>query len=60
MLVVRFRAAGLAWCLAGAWWPARPGFQARPNFGILAWPDQAHIINGLFAGQARPIFLAWL
>ncbi len=28
--VIGFRAAGLAWCLTGAWWPGRPGLLSRP------------------------------
>jgi hypothetical protein len=53
------RAAGLAWCLLGAWWPGRPCLLSRLNFENLAWPDPSSQYIRPGPGQARPRFSAW-
>jgi hypothetical protein len=58
--IIRFRAAGLACCLAGAWQATRPSTRPGWIFEILAWPDQAIRYSAWPAGQVRPKSLAWI
>jgi hypothetical protein len=50
--LVAIRAASLAWYL--------PGYQARSNFEILAWPDPSIKYLTWPASQARLKMLTWV